>query len=45
MIDSSLEHALLKNGYIITPIKGTSMTPLLKEGSDLKISIDKGKFR
>lgn len=48
MIDSSLEHALLKNGYIITPIKGTSMTPLLKENSDrvviktLKTKIKKG---
>ena len=34
MIDSSLELALEKDGYIITPIKGTSMTPLLRQNED-----------
>ncbi|MBR5439604.1 MAG: S24/S26 family peptidase [Clostridia bacterium] len=34
MIDSSLEQVLEKDGFIISPIKGTSMTPLLKENVD-----------
>ena len=34
MIDSSLETTLLQKGYVITPIKGASMLPLLKEGRD-----------
>lgn len=40
MIDSSLEKALNENDYVITPIKGTSMSPLLKEGRD-KVVIKK----
>ncbi len=34
MIDNLLENQLEKDGYIITPIKGASMRPLLKEGRD-----------
>ena len=40
MIDTSLETLLQKDGYIITPIKGMSMHPFLKEGRD-KVVIKK----
>ncbi len=48
MIDNLLESTLIKDGFIITYIKGTSMNPMLKEGRDrvviktLKGEIKKG---
>ncbi len=34
MIDNLLERTLVKDGFILTYVKGTSMNPMLKEGRD-----------
>ena len=44
MIDCSLEQVLIRDGFVVTDFKGTSMNPLFKMGRD-RVYIEKPKSR